>query len=186
METCLSICIFRNCAWSSWRNLPRIIKTRKSNHSRRRSSQSPPWTNANRIQSKTQICILKWTKNKKKKKPYVLGGIGLGAIIHGFVPQEFFMTYISQYSILSVPIATIIGIPIYAGCSTIVPVIFGITANGVPLGTSLAFMMGIAGLSLPEAVILKRVMTTKLLATFFASVGVGIILIGYLFNFVSM
>jgi uncharacterized protein len=138
------------------------------------------------FKAKLKFAFSSGRKTIKKLFPYVLGGIGLGAIIHGFVPQEFFMTYISQYSILSVPIATIIGIPIYAGCSTIVPVIFGITANGVPLGTSLAFMMGIAGLSLPEAVILKRVMTTKLLATFFASVGVGIILIGYLFNFVSM
>lgn len=139
-----------------------------------------------KFKAKLKFAFSSGRKTIKKLFPYVLGGIGLGAIIHGFVPQEFFMTYISQYSILSVPIATVIGIPIYAGCSTIVPVIFGITANGVPLGTSLAFMMGIAGLSLPEAVILKRVMTTKLLATFFASVGIGIILIGYLFNFVSM
>lgn len=139
-----------------------------------------------KFKAKLKFAFSSGRKTIKKLLPYVLGGIGLGAIIHGFVPQEFFMTYISQYSILSVPIATVIGIPIYAGCSTVVPVIFGITANGVPLGTSLAFMMGIAGLSLPEAVILKRVMTTKLLAIFFASVGIGIILIGYLFNFVSM
>lgn len=119
----------------------------------------------------------------KKLLPYVLGGVALGAVIHGFVPQEFFMEYISKYSILSVPIAAIIGIPIYAGCSTVVPLIFSITANGVPLGTSLAFMMSIAGLSLPEAIILKRVMTMKLLALFFGSVAIGIIIIGYLFNF---
>ena len=139
-----------------------------------------------KFKAKLTFALKNGLKTLKKIYPYVFAGIGLGAIIHGFVPQEFFMEYISQYSILSVPIATIIGIPIYAGCSTVVPVIFGITANGVPLGTSLAFMMGIAGLSLPEAIILKRVMTIKLLSIFFAGVGIGIILIGYLFNFVSM
>ncbi len=121
----------------------------------------------------------------KKLLPYVLGGVGLGAVIHGFVPREFFMEYIGKYNILSVPIAAIVGIPIYAGCSTVVPLIFSITANGVPLGTSLAFMMSIAGLSLPEAIILKRVMTVKLLAIFFGSVAIGIIIIGYFFNFIS-
>jgi len=118
----------------------------------------------------------------KKLYPYVLGGVAVGALIHGFVPEDFFMNYIGKYSILSVPIAVIVGVPIYAGCSTVVPLIFSITANGVPLGTSLAFMMSIAGLSLPEAIILKRVMNLKLLATFFATVAVGIVLIGLLFN----
>jgi uncharacterized membrane protein YraQ (UPF0718 family) len=122
----------------------------------------------------------------KKLMPYVIGGVAIGAIIHGYVPQEFFMNTIGQYKILSVPIAAIVGIPIYAGCSTVVPLIFSITASGVPLGTSLAFMMAIAGLSLPEAVILKRVMTIKLLATFFGLVAIGIILIGYLFNLISV
>ncbi|MCK5609763.1 permease [Candidatus Pacearchaeota archaeon] len=118
----------------------------------------------------------------KKLLPYVIGGVALGAIIHGYLPEEFFLNTIGQYKILSVPIATLVGIPIYAGCSTVVPLIFSITANGIPLGTSLALMMAIAGLSLPEAVILKRVMTIKLLATFFGLVAIGIVIIGYLFN----
>jgi len=118
----------------------------------------------------------------KRLLPYVLGGVALGAAIHGYVPKEFFMDTIGKYKTFSVPIATLIGIPIYAGCSTIVPVIFSITANGVPLGTSLAFMMAIAGLSLPEAIILKRVMSLKLLLTFFGVVAIGIMMIGYLFN----
>ena len=121
----------------------------------------------------------------KKLLPYIIGGIAVGAVIHGYVPQEFFMNTIGKFEILSVPIATIVGIPIYAGCSTVVPIIFSITANGVPLGTSLAFMMGIAGLSLPEAVMLKRILSFKLLATFFGLVAVGIVIIGYLFNFLS-
>jgi uncharacterized membrane protein YraQ (UPF0718 family) len=101
------------------------------------------------------------------------------------VPQEFFTNTVGKYEVLSVPIATLIGIPIYAGCSTLVPLIFSITASGIPLGTSLAFMMAIAGLSLPEAVILKRVMSLKLLAIFFGLVAVGIIIIGHLFNVIS-
>lgn len=134
---------------------------------------------------KIQFALIEGRKTLKKLLPYVLGGVGLGAIIHGYVPQEFFENYIGQHSILSVPIAVILGIPIYAGCSAVVPLIFSITANGVPLGTSLALMMSIAGLSLPEGIILKRVMKFKLLAAFFGIVGIGIILIGYLFNFVE-
>ena len=132
---------------------------------------------------KLKYAIQEGWKTFKKLFPYVLGGVAIGALIHGFVPQEFFTDTVGKYSIFSVPIAVILGIPIYAGCSTVVPLIFSITANGVPLGTSLALMMSIAGLSLPEAIILKRVMNAKLLATFFATVAVGIIIIGYLFNF---
>ncbi len=122
-----------------------------------------------------------WTL--KKLYPYILGGVFIGALIHGYVPREFFIETIGKYQLLSVPIAVLVGIPVYAGCSTIVPVIFSITASGVPLGTSLAFMMSIAGLSLPEAIILKRVMSLKLLAAFFGVVAAGIIIIGYLFNY---
>jgi uncharacterized membrane protein YraQ (UPF0718 family) len=137
------------------------------------------------FRKKMNFAIQQGFKTLKKLLPYVLVGIGIGGIIHGFVPQEFFINTIGKYSLLSVPLATFIGIPIYAGCSTVVPVIFSITANGIPLGTSLAFMMSIAGLSLPEAIILKKVMKIKLLAIFFGSVAVGIIMIGYLFNFVN-
>ncbi len=118
----------------------------------------------------------------KKLYPYVLGGVAIGAIIHGYVPQEFFMNTVGKYETLSVPIAVLLGVPIYAGCSAIVPVIFSITTNGVPLGTSLAFMMSIAGLSLPEAIILKRAMKLKLLVIYFGVVAIGIIAIGFLFN----
>ncbi|MFC1733458.1 permease [candidate division KSB1 bacterium] len=117
---------------------------------------------------------------------YIIGGVAIGAAIHGYVPQEFFINTIGRYQILSVPIAAIVGIPIYAGCSTLVPIIFSITASGVPLGTSLAFMMAIAGLSLPEGVMLKRVISLKLLATFFGLVAIGIIIIGYLFNAIEI
>ena len=122
------------------------------------------------------------SKTFRKIYIYVLAGIAVGAVIHGYVPQDFFLNFVGKYNVLSVPIAALVGIPIYAGCSTVVPFIFGITANGVPLGTSLALMMSIAGLSLPEGIILKRVMNFKLLAIFFGIVGTGIIIIGYLFN----
>ena len=121
----------------------------------------------------------------KKLLPYVIGGVALGSVIHGYVPQDFFTNTIGKYELLSVPVATLIGIPIYAGCSTVVPLIFSITANGIPLGTSLAFMMAIAGLSLPESIILKRVMSFKLLTTFFGLVAIGIVAIGYLFNVIG-
>ena len=113
---------------------------------------------------------------------YVIGGVALGAIIHGYVPQEFFMNYVGKYEFFAVPMAVLLGVPIYAGCSTIAPVIFSITAGGVPLGTSLAFMMSIAGLSLPEAVMLKKVLSMRLLVSFFGIVSVGIVLVGWLFN----
>jgi len=116
---------------------------------------------------------------------YVVAGVALGALIHGYVPQEFFMNYIGRFEYLAVPMAVLLGVPIYAGCSTIAPVIFSITAGGVPLGTSLALMMSVAGLSLPEAMILKRVMSFKLLGVFFGVVAVGIVLIGWLFNWVA-
>lgn len=138
-----------------------------------------------KFKKKIEFALQQGLRTFKKLLPYVLAGVGLGAIIHGFVPQEFLVNTVGKYSILSVPIAALVGIPIYAGCSAVAPLIFGITASGVPLGTSLAFMMSIAGLSFPEAIILKRVMTIKLLAIFFGSVAVGIVIIGYLFNFLS-
>ncbi|MFH1720020.1 MAG: permease [Patescibacteria group bacterium] len=124
-------------------------------------------------------------KTFKKLLPYIVVGIGIGAVVYGYVPQEFFINYVGKYSVFAVPVAVVVGVPIYAGCSTVAPLIFGITANGVPLGTSLALMMSIAGLSLPEGIMLRRVMNMKLLATFFGIVAVGILLIGYLFNFLG-
>ncbi|MDD5469906.1 MAG: permease [Candidatus Peribacteraceae bacterium] len=109
-------------------------------------------------------------------------GVALGAAIHGYVPQEFFEQYLGTGSWFAVPVAVLIGIPIYAGCSSLVPVIFAFVLKGIPLGTALAFLMAVSGLSLPEGIMLRRVMTTKLLAIFFGIVGVGIVIIGYLFN----
>lgn len=121
-------------------------------------------------------------KTLKKLWWIILIGVGVGAILHGYVPQEFFMNTVGKYETWSVPLAVLLGIPIYAGGSMVVPVIFSITANGIPLGTSLAFLMSIAGLSLPEAIMLRRVISTKLLVIFFSLVSIGIIFIGFFFN----
>lgn len=137
------------------------------------------------FEAKSKYAVKEGWSTVKKLAPYLVAGVMIGALIHGYVPQEFFMKYVGKYETLSVPIAVLIGVPIYAGCSTLVPIIFSITANGVPLGTSLAFMMAIAGLSLPEAVMLKRVLSIKLIGIFFGMVAVGIVIIGYLFNFLS-
>lgn len=136
------------------------------------------------LEGKIQYSLNESWGTFKKLWLVIAAGVAVGAVIHGYVPADFFSQYLSINSVLAVPIATLIGIPIYAGCSTLVPIVFVLTAQGIPLGTALAFMMAIAGLSLPEAIMLKKVMTMKLLAIFFGIVALGIILIGYLFNFI--
>jgi len=116
----------------------------------------------------------------------ILISVAVGAAIHGYVPDKFFTDYLNVKSLWAVPIATLIGIPIYAACSTVVPIAFAAVTKGVPLGTALAFMMAIAGLSLPAGIILKKVMTMRLLLIFFGTVAAGIIIIGYLFNFIPV
>jgi uncharacterized protein len=138
-----------------------------------------------RFVDKLSYAFVEGKKTFKQLVPYVLAGVALGALIHGYVPQDFFVNYVGKYNLFAVPMAVLLGVPVYAGCSTVAPIIFSITQNGIPLGTSLAFMMAIAGLSLPEALILKRVMKMKLLLIFFGMVTLGIILIGYGFNLLS-
>lgn len=138
------------------------------------------------IEGKIQFSLNESFKTFKKLWLIIAIGVGIGAAIHGYVPVGFFQQYMNLNSVFAVPIVTLIGIPIYAGCSSLVPVVFALVQQGIPLGTALAFMMGVAGLSLPEAIMLKRVISMKLLAIFFGTVGLGIILIGYLFNLVSL
>lgn len=116
--------------------------------------------------------------------PYVVAGLAVGAVVHGFVPTGFFREYLSTGNPLAVPISVILAVPMYAGASGIIPVVQALVAKGVPLGTALAFMMAVVGLSLPEALMLKKVMRTRLLVTFFGTVGASIIGLGYLFNWV--
>lgn len=113
---------------------------------------------------------------------YVLVGIGIGAAMHGFVPDGFFERYLAAGNWWSVPLAVILAVPMYANAAGIVPVIEVFVAKGVPLGTAIAFMMSVVGLSLPEATLLKKVMTWRLIGIFFSVVTVFIIISGYLFN----
>lgn len=115
---------------------------------------------------------------------YIIIGIAIGAGIHGYVPEGFFATYLSGDNILAVPLAVILAVPMYANAAGIVPVIQVLVAKGVSLGTAIAFMMAVVGLSLPEATMLKKVMTWRLIAIFFGTVAAFIIFSGYLFNII--
>ena len=115
---------------------------------------------------------------------YVLIGIGIGAFMHGFIPEGFFEQYMSRENWYAVPLSVILAVPIYANAAGIVPVVEVFVAKGIPLGTAIAFMMGVVGLSLPEATLLKKVMTWRLISIFFATITLFIILSGYMFNII--
>lgn len=118
-----------------------------------------------------------------KLLPYILIGVGLGAAIHGYIPQGFFESTLQSADWWTVPLATIVAVPLYSNAVGVVPIVQALVLNGVSIGTAFAFMMATVGLSLPEALILKKVMSMKLLAAFFGTITVGIIMIGYLINF---
>ncbi|MCX6812320.1 MAG: permease [Candidatus Berkelbacteria bacterium] len=120
----------------------------------------------------------------KKVWPYILVGIEIGAWIHGYVPTDFLARYAGRDKWYAVPLATLIGIPLYSNAAGVIPLVSVLTEKGVSMGTTLAFMMAVTGLSLPEFMILKKVMKTKLILIFAGIVGIGIIFTGYLFNFV--
>ena len=113
---------------------------------------------------------------------WVLVGVAVGAFIHNYVPQQVIDSIISSTGVFSVPIAVLIGVPMYGSCAAIVPVAVALFQKGVPLGTALSFMMAIAALSLPEAVMLRRAMKLKLILIFFGVTTLAIIVTGYLFN----
>jgi hypothetical protein len=113
---------------------------------------------------------------------YVIIGVGVGAFIHGYVPTEFITSIAGADNPFAVPLATLLGIPMYSNAAGVMPLIEVLTSKGMLLGTALSFMMAITALSLPEAMILKRVMSLKLIAIFFGTVTVGIMGVGYLFN----
>ncbi len=120
----------------------------------------------------------------KKVLLYILIGISIGAAIHGFVPTGFFEHYISKDNPFAVPVAVLIGVPMYSNAAGVLPIIQALIQKGVPIGTALAFMMAIVGLSLPEAILLKKVMKMKLLLIFFGLISLFIIILGYLFNII--
>jgi len=116
---------------------------------------------------------------------WVLFGVGIGAAIHNYIPQESVQSIVGKTGIFSVPIATLIGVPMYGSCAAILPIAVVLFQKGFPLGTALAFMMAVSALSLPEAIMLRRVMKLKLIAIFFGITTLGIILTGYLFNYLQ-
>ncbi|MDY0402317.1 permease [Sulfurovum sp.] len=113
---------------------------------------------------------------------YVLLGVGVGAWIHGYIPTDFIARYTGEGNPFAVIIAVIMGIPMYSNAAGVMPLIEVLTDKGMLLGTALSFMMAVTALSLPEALILKKILSLKLIGIFFAIVGSGIIVIGYLFN----
>lgn len=116
--------------------------------------------------------------------PYVIVGIAIGGLMHGYIPEGFFEQYMSKDNLFAVPLATILAIPMYSNAAGILPIVQVLVSKGIPLGTAIAFMMGVVGLSLPEAMLLKKVMTLKLIGVFFGVVAICIIISGYLFNLI--
>jgi uncharacterized membrane protein YraQ (UPF0718 family) len=114
---------------------------------------------------------------------YILAGIAIGAFIHGYIPQDFMERYLSMQTLWTVPLATIIGVPLYANSVSVIPVVQALVGKGVPIGTALAFMTATVTLAIPQILILKKVMSWQLLITFYGITITGIILMGYLFNY---
>jgi uncharacterized protein len=115
---------------------------------------------------------------------YIIIGIAIGGAIHGFLPTGFFEQYINKGQWYAVPIAVVTGVPMYSNAAGVIPVVQVLVAKGIPLGTAIAFMMGVVGLSLPEAMLLKKVMTWKLVGIYFATIAFFMIISGYLFNII--
>jgi uncharacterized membrane protein YraQ (UPF0718 family) len=114
---------------------------------------------------------------------YIIAGIAIGAGAHGFVPDEYLANSLGMQNWYSVPFAILIGIPLYSNAAGIIPIVSVLIEKGVSLGTALAFMMSVIGLSLPEIIILKKVLKWQLIAVFVGVVAIGIVIVGYVFNY---
>jgi uncharacterized membrane protein YraQ (UPF0718 family) len=109
-------------------------------------------------------------------------GVGIGGFIHGYAPADLLARYAGKGNPFAVPIAVLIGVPLYSNAAGVIPIVQALMSKGLPIGTVLAFMMAVTALSFPEAVILKKVLRMRLLVTFFSIVAASIIAVGYLFN----
>lgn len=118
----------------------------------------------------------------KKIYLYVMIGVGIGAFIHGYIPADFISQYAGGDAWYAVPVAVLMGIPMYSNAAGVMPLVEVLTSKGMLLGSALSFMMAVTALSLPEAMILKRILDIKLIGIFFGIVGFGILLVGYVFN----
>ena len=119
----------------------------------------------------------------KKVWPYILVGVGLGALMHGYAPNDLLAKYAGPGNPLAVPMAVLVGVPLYSNAAGTIPIVSVLIEKGMSMGTALAFMMSVTALSLPEFIILRRVLKPKLIATYALVVAAGIICIGYMFNF---
>lgn len=116
--------------------------------------------------------------------PYIVTGVGLGALIHGFVPEDFMASFMGKDVWWAVPAAVLLGVPMYTNAAGVIPIVQALMAKGAALGTVLAFMMSVIALSAPEMIILRKVLKPRLIATFIGVVATGILLVGYIFNLV--
>ena len=116
--------------------------------------------------------------------PYILVGIAVGAFIHGYVPESLLARFMGKGAWWSVPLAVVIGVPLYSNAAGVMPIVQALIGKGAALGTVLAFMMAVIGLSLPETIILRKVLKPRLIAVFIGVVAAGILVVGYLFNFI--
>ena len=115
---------------------------------------------------------------------FVIAGIAVGAGIHGYVPENFLASIMGKEAWWAVPVAVLLGVPMYSNAAGIIPIVQALLGKGAALGTVLAFMMSVIGLSLPEAIILRKVLTLKLILAFFGVVATGILIVGYVFNWI--
>ena len=120
----------------------------------------------------------------KKVWPYVIIGIAIGGAMHGYAPADFLVKYAGKDNLLAVPLAVLIGVPLYSNAAGIIPIVHVLMEKGMALGTVLAFMMAVTALSLPEMIILRKVLKPKLLGIFVGIMTVAIIFVGYLFNWI--
>lgn len=115
---------------------------------------------------------------------YIIIGIAIGGLMHGFIPTGFFESYITKENPFAVPIATLVGVPMYSNAAGVLPIMQVLVQKGIPIGTAIAFMMAVVGLSIPEGLLLKKIMSTKMLLIFYVVVTICIIISGYLFNLI--
>jgi uncharacterized membrane protein YraQ (UPF0718 family) len=136
------------------------------------------------LQKRANAALLEARDTVKTTFVFLLIGVGIGALIHGWVPTSAIETIASWGPVVGVLAATVIGVPLYSGIATVVPIISALSEKGMPMGTLLAFAMSVTALSLPEALLLRKVMKPKLLTAFFGTVSLGIIFVGITFNIV--
>ena len=136
------------------------------------------------LQKRAFAALLEAKETVKTTFIYILIGVGVGSLIHGWVPTSTIQTIASWGPVVGVLAATAIGVPLYSGIATVIPIITALSEKGLPIGTLLAFAMSVTALSFPEALLLRKVMKLKLLAVYFATVSIGIIVVGVVFNLI--